>query len=462
MASNRRGRGPQHERHVLVLAFLTGAPGIVLALTLLWTGDFTPRTQWTLTILAVAAWLAIVATLHKQVIRPLQTISNMVAALREGDFTMRARGSDPTDALGLLLFELNSLGEDLRAQRLGALETTALLRRVMEEIDVAVFAFDGAQTLRLVNRAGAAMLGRHHNQLIGRTASELGLKRCFAGDAPAVVDLDLAGTRGRWEMRRGAFRQGGLPHDLLVLADVSRTLSNEERYAWKRLIRVLGHELNNSLAPIKSLAQSLADLLGRDPLPPDWREDLSNGLGVIGNRAESLSRLMGAYARMARLPQPRLEPVSVIEWVRRVAALETRQVLTLCHGPDVTIRADGAQMDQMLINLVRNAVDASLDSDAVTEVGWSTQNGWLELWVRDGGAGLADTGNLFVPFYTTKPNGSGIGLVLSRQIAEAHGGNLSLENRRDGRGCEARVFLPLLAATNAPPLPVAPVPRRVS
>lgn len=448
----------------MLLAFLTGAPGLALALTLLWTGgagDFTVRAQWTLTLLAIAAWLATAAALHGQVMRPLQTIANMLAALREGDFSMRARGSNPTDALGLLLFELNGLGEDLRAQRLGALEATGLLRRVMEEIDVAVFAFDGAQTLQLVNRAGAAILGRHEEQLVRRTASELGLQRCFDGDAPAVIELDLAGARGRWEMRRGTFRQGGLPHELLVLADVSRTLSKEERHAWQRLIRVLGHELNNSLAPIKSLAQSLANLLRRDPLPTDWREDLANGLGVIGNRAESLSRLMGAYARLARLPQPRLEPVSVVDWVRRVTALETRRVVTVCPGPEVTLPADGAQMDQLLINLVRNAVDASLDNDGVTEVGWSVQNGWLDLCVRDSGAGLADTGNLFVPFYTTKSNGSGIGLVLSRQIAEAHGGRLSLANRRDGRGCEARVLLPLLAAMNATPVPVAPVPRRV-
>ncbi len=426
MTSDRRGKRLRHERRVLLLAFLTGVPGLALALALLWLGDFAPRTQWTLTSVVVVAWLAIAATLREHVIRPLQTVSNMLAALRERDFSMRARGSNPTDALGLLLLELNGLGEDLRAQRLGALEATALLRRVMEEIDVAVFAFDGSQAL-------------------GRGAAELGLGACFTADAPGVVDLELAGARGRWEVRRGTFRQEGLPHELLVLADVSRTLSREERQAWQRLIRVLGHELNNSLAPIKSLAQSLAELVRRDPPPPDWRTDLENGLGVIASRAESLSRLMAAYAQLARLPQPRLEPVSVVEWVRRVAALETRRAISVCPGPPMTVQADGAQLDQLLINLVRNAVDATLDSEAEPEVGWAAQNGWLEVWVRDGGPGLADTGNLFVPFFTTKPNGSGIGLVLSRQIAEAHGGTLTLANRDDRRGCEARLSLPIVA-----------------
>ena len=443
MASERRGKTLRHERRVLWLALLAGLPGLILALALLWIGDFAPRTQWTLTTVVVIAWLAIAATLREHVIRPLQTISNMLAALRERDFSMRARGSNPADALGLLLLELNGLGEDLRAQRLGALEATALLRRVMEEIDVAVFAFDGSRTLRLVNRAGAALLGRPREQLLGRDAAELGLAPCFTADAPGAVDLELAGARGRWEVRRGTFRQEGRPHELLVLADVSRTLSREERQAWQRLIRVLGHELNNSLAPIKSLAQSLAELVRRDPPPPEWRKDLESGLGVIGSRAESLSRLMAAYARLARLPVPRVEPLLVSEWVRRVAALETRRAVVVGPGPDVTIDADGAQLDQLLINLVRNAVDATLESDAEVEVTWGTRNGRLEVYVRDGGPGLADTGNLFVPFFTTKPAGSGIGLVLSRQIAEAHGGTLTLANRIDRRGCEARLSLPI-------------------
>src|SRR5207237_5270599 len=206
MTSDRRGKRLRHERRVLLLAFLTGVPGLALALALLWLGDFAPRTQWTLTSVVVVAWLAIAATLREHVIRPLQTVSNMLAALRERDFSMRARGSNPTDALGLLLLELNGLGEDLRAQRLGALEATALLRRVMEEIDVAVFAFDGSQALRLVNRAGAALLGRPREQALGRGAAELGLGACFTAAAPGVVDLALAGARGRWGGRRGTSR----------------------------------------------------------------------------------------------------------------------------------------------------------------------------------------------------------------------------------------------------------------
>src|SRR5881296_2859067 len=410
---------PRHERRVFWLALAGGFPAVALALGLLWFGDFTPRTQWTLTLLVAGVWLACAAIVREHVVRPLQTVSNVLAALRERDYTLRARGSNPEDALGLLLLELNSLGDDLRAQRLGALEATALLRRVMEEIDVAIFAFDAAHALRLVNRSGAALLGRAPEQLLGRDAASLGLADSLVGDAPRVDTLTFPGRAGRWEVRRGMFRQGGLPHQLLVLTDVSRALSDEERQAWKRLIRVLSHELNNSLAPIKSIADSLLALITREPAPPDQREDLRKGLGVIATRSESLSRLMAAYARLARRP------------------------VAVRPGPNVTIQADGGQLDQLLINLVRNAVDATLDGNGAVEVGWEARNGQLDVWVRDEGAGLADTANLFVPFYTTKPDGSGIGLALSRQIAEAHGGTLTLSNRAGQRGCEARVSLAL-------------------
>src|SRR5204862_272386 len=329
--------------------------------------DFTPRTQWTLTLLVAGMWLACATIVREHVVRPLQTVSNVLGALRERDYTLRARGSNPEDALGLLLLELNSLGDDLRAQRLGALEATALLRRVMEEIDVAIFAFDAAHALRLVNRAGAALLGRAPEQLLGRDASSLGLASSLAGDTPRVDALAFPGRAGRWEVRRGMFRQSGLPHQLLVLTDVSRALSDEERQAWKRLIRVLSHELNNSLAPIKSIADSLLALITREPAPPDQREDLRNGLGVIAGRSESLSRLMAAYARLARLPPPRLETVAIEDWVRREVALETRRPVAIRPGPNVTIQADGGQLDQLLINLVRNAEDATLAANGGVE-----------------------------------------------------------------------------------------------
>ncbi len=431
------------ERRILLLSLLAGTPGGVVALTLLWTGDYSDRLRWTLTVLVVAAWLGVTLALRERVVRPLQTISNMLAALREGDFSIRARGAREDDALGLALLEVNTLGETLRSQRLGALEATALLRTVMAEIDVAIFAFDEHRALRLVNGGGERLLDQPAERLLGRTSAALGLAECLRGEDERTVDLDFPGGRGKWQLRRGSFRQDGLPHQLVVLSDLSRVLREEERQAWQRLIRVLGHEINNSLAPIKSIAASLRDLLARPTLPGDWREDLGDGLAVIAGRSESLSRFMAAYALLARLPSPQPKPMDVEQWVRRVAHLETRLPVRVAPGPPMTISADGDQLDQLLINLVRNAADASLETQGAVEVGWMRNGGMLDVWVRDNGLGVSDTTNLFVPFFTTKPNGSGIGLALSRQIAEAHGGALTLENRRDTRGCEARLRLPL-------------------
>jgi len=350
------------------------------------------------------------------------------------------------DALGEVMLEVNDLGQTLREQRIGALEANALLRTVMAEIDVAVFAFDGEQRLRLVNRAGERLLAQPSTRLLGRTSSELGLAACFGreeGEDPHTMQMVFPGGFGRWDIRHSTFREGGAQHQLLVLTDLSQTLREEERTAWQRLLRVLGHELNNSLAPIKSVAGSLADLLALQPRPTDWGDDMHRGLEVISSRADSLARFIESYSKLARLPQPRFEPLNIGSLVQRVVSLETRLPVNVVAGPDLVIKGDDVQLEQLLINLVRNAVDASMETKGNVGVGWIQSNGQVELWISDEGPGLASTANLFVPFFTTKAKGSGIGLVLSRQIAEAHGGTLTLENRSGKRGCEALLRLPI-------------------
>jgi nitrogen fixation/metabolism regulation signal transduction histidine kinase len=312
----------------------------------------------------------------------------------------------------------------------------------MQEIDVAVFAFDADDRLRLVNRAGSGLLGQPEERLMGRDATSLGLATCLQAKTSSTLDLTFLGRLGRWDVKRTTFRQGGLPHQLLVLTDLSRALRQEERQAWKRLIRVLSHEINNSLAPIKSSAESLLSLMGRDPKPVDLDEDLEQGLSVIAGRSEALRRFMGSYADFARLPPPTPREVDVGGWVRRAAGLETRLPVEVCDGPDMTIKADGDQLDQLLINLVRNGVDAALETGGAVQVGWEKSDSRVMVWIRDEGLGLSDTTNIFVPFFTTRPGGSGIGLVLSRQIAEAHGGTLDLKNRNDRKGCIATLRLP--------------------
>ncbi|HSL21646.1 MAG TPA: ATP-binding protein [Vicinamibacterales bacterium] len=443
-APHRRQPRLTHDARVLLMALAAAAPGSVISLILLWTGNFTPKVQWTLTVLILAVLLGFALALRERVVIPLQTLSNLLAALSEGDFSIRARGASREDPLGQVMVEVNALVDILRDQRLGALEATTLLRKVMAEIDVAVFTFDDERRLKLVNRAAADLLGQPPERLLGRNAGELGLDDCLEGDSPRVLNATFPAGPGRWEIRRSEFRQGGRPHELLVLSDLSRVLRQEERQAWQRLIRVIGHEMNNSLAPIKSIAGSLSALVERETPPDDWQEDLRRGLTVIATRSDSLSRFMTAYARLARLPAPKPQPVDVAPFVARVAGLEQRVRVEVVSGPPGIVHADNDQLEQALINLVRNAADAASQTRGGVRVGWQRRAGAFELWVEDDGPGLANTSNLFVPFYTTKPGGSGIGLVLSRQIAEAHGGTVSLENRPDTRGCRATIRLPLM------------------
>jgi two-component system, NtrC family, nitrogen regulation sensor histidine kinase NtrY len=431
-----------HDRRVTLLALATGLPALIAALILLWIGGYSWLARGTFAVLLVALWIAVTLVLRDRVIRPLQTISNLLAALREDDFSIRARGAAAGDALGQVMLEVNELAETLRSQRLGAQEATALLRAVMAEIDVAIFAFDSEQRLVLVNRYGERLIGHEATDLVGRAADELGLRDALRVSS-GLQDIAFPGGTGRWEVRRTKFWQGGVPHELLVLSDLSQPLREQERQAWRRLIRVIGHELNNSLAPIKSIAGSLESLLGRTPPPEDWRDDMQRGLAVIASRADALSRFTTAYARLARLPPPSLKSVEFDALVRRVAALEARLAIALCNGPSVTITADPDQLEQLLINLLRNAVDAALETGGGVALGWAARPHTLEVWIDDEGPGLQNTGNLFVPFFTTKAGGSGIGLVLSRQIAEAHGGTLMLENRTDSRGVRATLRLPL-------------------
>jgi nitrogen fixation/metabolism regulation signal transduction histidine kinase len=379
---------------------------------------------------------------RERVVFPLQTLSNLLGALREGDFSVRGRSPRPDDALGEVMREVNTLGSTLREQRLGAMEATTLLRSVMREIAVAIFAFDENERLRLVNRAGETLLAAPAERLLGQTAAELGMELCLDGPAVTTLQTSFPGGAGRFGIRRTRVREHGLPLELVVISDLTQALSEQELQAWQRLVRVLGHELNNSLAPIKSIAGSLEAIIAREELPEDWRDDMRRGLSVITSRSESLSRFIGAYARLAKLPRPQLQPLSVADCVGRAVSFETRVPVHVEPGPGYTVQGDPDQLEQVLINLLRNGADASLATGGGVAIGWHRDGAMMEIWIKDDGPGLSSTANLFVPFFTTKPGGSGIGLVLSRQIAEGHGGALALENRTDATGCIARLRLP--------------------
>ena len=437
-----------HELAIQILTLLAGLPAVLVCLTLLWTGDWSAKVQWTFSVLVIGVWLGCIVAVRERVVYPMQTLTNLLGALREGDYSLRSRRARRDDALGEVMREINALGETLLNRRREATEATALLRAVMSAIDVAVFTFDETGHLRLINRAGSDLLARPGTALVGRSAAELGLAECLGGETPRTLAADFAGRSGaRWSLHRNHFRSAGRPHQLLVLADVSQTLREEERAAWQRLIRVLGHEINNSLAPIQSIADSLLTLVDRpaEQRAGDWLDDTREGLGVIAGRAVALGRFMEAYSRLARLPAPTRQPQALAPLVRRAAALETRLAVEVrADDPDTVADIDGDQVEQALINLLHNAVDAALETGGGVRAGWTVDGAEVRVTVDDEGLGLDGTANLFVPFFTTKTHGSGIGLVLSRQIAEAHGGSLTLENRPDGvRGCRATLRLPL-------------------
>jgi len=467
MASSPAGRKPAPRKRVRLLyehriglySFLVALPALIVSIVLVWMQPWTTESRVALTIAELFIWWLLALALQEQTTRPLQTLANVIGSLREEDFSFRARNATPDDALGELSLEVNALADSLSGQKVRAVEATALLQRVVDEIDAPLFAFDPASQLRLVNPAGEHLLRKTQARMLGHSAAELNLQPCLTAENESLVELNLNDSQARWLLRRSSFRQHGVPHTLVVLSDVSRALREEERRAWQRLIRVLGHELSNSLAPIKSIAGSLGSRVSSTPMDPEVRSDLQRGLEIIEARSASLHRFLEAYRRLAQMPAPVLREVKLAPLITRAASLETRMKVSVQPGPDVVFQADPDQLEQMLINLVRNATDAVLETSPPSatpadaqhvEVHWDANASDVTLIIDDNGPGLLNPSNVFTPFYTTKPNGSGVGLVLSRQIAEAHGGRIEISNRAGVRGCSVRVVLPRSPSSIAP------------
>ncbi|KAB2901084.1 MAG: histidine kinase [Dokdonella sp.] len=386
--------------------------------------------------------LALALLWRRKAVYPLYTLSSLLEALREGDYSLRGSHAQRGDVIGEVVHEINALAQSLREQRLSFEERSALLGKVVATLDIAVLAFDDHAVLRLANPAAEHLLGAPLAQLLGQSARQLELDDCLSIEHVQLLERTFRGASGRWEVRHARFREHGRAHDLLVISDLSRALREEERLAWQRLLRVLGHELNNSLAPIRSMAGTLAKLVGSEPLATDWRDDVQGGLQVIGDRAEALARFMARYTQLARLPPPSPRAFDLAVLARRVAVLEQRLPVDAQGPSPAPAMADAEQLEQALINLVRNASDAALDGGGHVSLHWHADAAAWCIEIIDDGPGLPPSENLFVPFFTTKPGGSGIGLVLARQIIEAHGGSLALSNRRGRSGCIARLHLP--------------------
>lgn len=432
-----------YETRLFFGALIVAGPALLALFIVLWSSAQAHSLALPVSIVVAAITVVFALELRRRAIYPLRTLSNLLEALREGDYSLRGSAARRGDAIGEVVIEINTLAQTLREQRLAVEEKSALLAKVIAALDIAVLAFDARGALQLANPAAEKLLDRPFATLSGLSAAELGVGDWLELTEPRISERSFPGGSGRWEVRRAKFRENGRPHDLLVITDLSRTLREEERLAWQRLLRVLGHELNNSLAPIRSMAATLAKLLAAEPLAEDWRDDAGSALGVIGDRAEALARFMARYTAFARLPPPTPRIFAFAELVQRIAHLEQRMPVRVEAGRDLAINADPDQIEHALINLLKNAVDATLPNAGDVHVRWQVDADALIVEIVDSGSGLPHSDNLFVPFFTTKPGGSGIGLVLARQIIEAHGGTLGLENRDDAKGCIARVVLPL-------------------
>jgi nitrogen fixation/metabolism regulation signal transduction histidine kinase len=429
------------QNRLALIALASGLPATAIAVWFAWTHGPTPELRVIFVLLLIGFWMGCALAVRNRLTFPLQTLANLIEAVRAGDYTLRGRRAAPGDTLAEVVREINKLGETLQRQRLESLEAIALVQTALEELDAAVFTFDDRKRLKLLNRAAAELIGRSSGALLGRTAREIGVEDLLSREGPAVVSLSLSGRIGRFEVRTRAFREGGVPHTLLMVSDLSRALRDEERRAWQRLIRVIGHEINNSLTPIKSLAGTLRDMLAREPTAGD-RKDVLEGLSLIGDRAASLTKFVATYSQLARLPAPTKQPVSLNALLRRLVALDGIVGVPVKAPFETVVPADAGQLEQALINLIKNAVEAATDGVKGVDVSVSRTRDAAVIEIRDTGPGVANPDNLFVPFFTTKPGGSGIGLALSRQIIEAHGGTLTLENRVDRTGTVARVLLP--------------------
>ncbi len=452
------GRRLKYEQRIHIWLAVLALPAVVCTGALVWERSHSPLIAFAAAFAVAILWAAAVVYFFEQLIRPLQTLASVVAALREDDFSFRARGARRGDSLGDLALEINALAATLQNQRSSARDALTLVERVMTSMQSPVLAFDNSGSLRLLNPAAESAFSLQRRSAIGLSATELNLTSLLHAEDEALYSSAISShndsPQTRWAVRRTTFRLQGFPHTLLVLSDVAAALREEERLAWQRLIRVLSHEINNSLTPIKSLAGSLRTRLQDIPETDSAFAslELDRGLKVIEERAASLNRFLQAYQQLTRLPTPKLQLLSFGPLLEQVAHLETRAPVEIRPGTPVQVLVDPDQLQQLLINLLRNAAEAAISPEAAGSssphvlISWTVASSQVTLQIRDNGPGLMNPANLFVPFYTTKPEGSGIGLVLAQQIASAHKGSITLFNNSDDAGCTAELRLPITSS----------------
>lgn len=395
----------------------------------------------TVTIIPIlsAVWLLLAHRIKSLLQSHFYSLSNVIESVRVGDYSLRIAKQENGSAWSDVYREINLLAQTQQDNRIQGVESHILLDKLLAEFDAPVFIFDRSDILKNINPMGCELLSQTKQQLVDKHAKQIHLDRLLAAESRTVLEHWFPNKGGRWELRKNYFVQDGVRYTLILVNDLSRTLREEERNAWIRLIRVLGHELNNSLASLSSVSQSLQKQL-HDEKTSSWYERYSKALSLIDERSMSLLRFTEAYTRLAKLPPPQKAEIKLHQLFDSLKGLVSG-TFEIIDDKQTTIEGDRDQLSQLFINLMKNAVEAS-SIDKPVHIQWQRFEQGVRVQIIDEGIGLPSSDNLFVPFYTTKSGGSGIGLFLSQQIAEGHNGSLQLHNRSETAGCVAEVWLP--------------------
>ncbi|TQV88135.1 sensor histidine kinase [Aliikangiella coralliicola] len=430
------------------LTRLSLCASVPLLLLLLWVMIYAEISIYLILLVAPIGGFVVAYTnaqIHQKSAYQFRSLSNLLDAMIQGDYTLRARAGENHGALDELVYSINGLAERLSQQRLEATESQLLVRTIVEHIDVAILALNEQNIPGLINPAAKKLFRLDGEETHPEIMQQLEWVQQFSSGHNQVVTLSFGPQRGKFNVHVEEFRESGKQHKLLFITDVRTLLRKEERKAWQSLVRVISHEINNSLTPIASISQTLGRLISREGCSELTQPDLTDGLKIISQRANGLSQFVHSYKQLAKLPEPDIQQTSVLKLIEKVASLFGEQNIHIESIDDVQLMIDPLQFEQVFINLIKNAVEAMtpLNSDGVISINWNVENSFFKLSICDQGAGISNLDNLFVPFYTTKKQGSGIGLVLCRQIVEAHRGQLSLTNRTDVTGCCAVIEFPL-------------------
>jgi len=383
--------------------------------------------------------------IHKKSAFQFRSLSNLLDAMLQGDYSLRAYSSNNDVALKELILSINSLAERLKNQRIASIESQLLVRTVINHIDVAIIALNNENKLTFFNPTAQKLL-RLSDSAINHKELNLQLEQLseIKCGQNKVIPLTFSDHNGKFNIHMEEFREAGKQQKLLFITDVSHILRSEERSAWQSLVRVLSHEINNSLSPINSISHTLKRFLDKHENIQECKSDLLDGLNIIAQRSNNLKEFVNSYKQVSQLPEPKKQLTSIKNLVIKVSLLFPDSKVTVQSEQDVELFIDAVQFEQVLINLIKNAEESIKASELTGEitVNWQVQNERFIMNISDNGLGITNKDNIFVPFYTTKKQGSGIGLVLCRQILEVHDGELSLMNREKQQGCKVIITLP--------------------